>query len=74
MPHTWVTKSGVHVSGGDTGEYWSKEGLARDAKPERRRAKVNRMLVFSDHVVVSRGQFGNYVSDDNFIRVVRKGG
>jgi hypothetical protein len=73
-PHTWVTKSGVHVSGGDTVEYWSKEGLARDAKPERRRAKVNRMLVFSDHVMVSRGQFGNYVSDDNFIRVVRKGG
>lgn len=73
MPHTWVTKGGVHVSGGDTIEYWSGSSstvILRDRF--KARGKVNRMLVFDDHVIVNKGWAGEYVDDDNFIRVVKK--
>ena len=70
MPHTWVTKDGVHVSGGDTIEYWT--GRADLGQGRKVRAKVNRMLVFADHVMVDRGWSGDYVDDANFVRVVKK--
>jgi hypothetical protein len=72
IPHTWIAPGGVHVCGGDTVEYWTVEGLARGAKAVKRKAKVNRMLIFDDHVQVNHGSFGNGVYASNFIRVVRK--
>jgi predicted RNA-binding Zn-ribbon protein involved in translation (DUF1610 family) len=71
MPHTWVTRKGVHVSGGDMIEYWDRRGGIGSAL-EKRRATVNKMLVFDDHVMVNRGNNGAYVDDRNFIRVVRR--
>lgn len=70
MPHTWVTRGGVHVSGGDTIEYWS--GRADLGQRRRKRGAVNRLLVFDDHVMVNDGWAGAYVGDDNFIRVVKR--
>jgi hypothetical protein len=73
MPHTWVTEKGVHVRGGDLIEFWDMGyGRGRGAKPEKRTARVNKMLVFDDHVQVNRGSFGERVDDKNFIRVVSK--
>lgn len=70
MPHTWVTRKGVHVSGGDLIEFWT--GRADLGQRRKATATVNKMLVFDDHVMVNRGTWGSYVSDDNFIRVVRR--
>lgn len=72
MPHTWVTAKGVHVSGGDTVEFWDIAGHPRGHNPAKVRAKVNKMLVFDDHVQVSKGWAGTRVDDRNFIRVVRR--
>jgi phage FluMu protein Com len=72
MPHTWVTASGVKVHGGDTVEFWDIAGHPRGHNPAKVRAKVNKMLVFDDHVQVSKGWAGTRVDDRNFIRVVRR--
>ena len=71
-PHTWVTHGGHHLSAGDTVEYWGTTGLPRGAKPEKRRSRVLRYLIFHDHVQVDHGWAGETVDDSNFIRVVRK--
>lgn len=73
MPHTWVTRSGEHVSAGDQVEYWSSEGGYHDRKKVRRKGTVMRYLVFNDHVQVKKGPFGATVDDSNFIRVTRRG-
>lgn len=68
MPHTWVTAKGVHVSAGDTIDYW-RQG---PHQPRLVRAKVVKMLVFDDHVMADGSHNGDYVDDINFVRVVRK--
>lgn len=72
MPHTWVTRKGVHVSGGDLIEFWT--GRADLGQRRKATATVNKALVFGDHVMVNRGTWGSYVDDANFIRVVRRAG
>lgn len=72
MPHTWVTENGVKVHGGDTVEFWVREGGHGNLVAKKATAKVNKMLIFDDHVQVNRGWAGTTVDDRNFIRVVRR--
>lgn len=67
---SWVTSDGTHVRGGDLIEFWDMNAYHRGEK-KKRVARVNRLLVFDDHVIAGGGM-GEYVDDDNFIRVVSK--
>ena len=67
----------ANLRGGDTVEYHAYAGMGRNG-PEYRvgRGKVNRLLVFPDHVVLNiGGKHGTpaVVNGENFIRVVRRG-
>lgn len=49
------------IRAGDT--VWYKD---RDGKTKK--AKVNPLLIFSDHVMVNAGTFGTYVDESNYVR------
>lgn len=49
------------IKAGDT--IWYKD---RDGKTKR--AKVNPLLIFSDHVMVNAGTFGTYVDEQNYVK------
>jgi hypothetical protein len=73
MPHTWVTARGERISAGDTIAFRVPAGMGRRGRDWKVvEAKVQRLLVFDDHVVAKYGSSGTVVDDSNFVNLVRK--
>jgi hypothetical protein len=70
---TWVTARGEHISAGDTIAFRVPAGMGRRGRDWKVvEAKVQRLLVFDDHVVAKYGSSGAVVDDTHFVNLVRK--